>query len=136
MPNTSRSPEELFQRIANHPAFNYTMERIQIAIAPLFEEIEYLEDANAKLRQLLTLHEDDLKRQDDDIDVEFVTGIAVKLARLTSSDEVNKMVYSFGGKQATVKTLKKKKLIKLCREIQYKLSYIKVMQEKKSNATS
>lgn len=120
--------EQLFQRIRNEPAFEYVVERVIIALSPIFEEIADLEDRLRKAKTLARLTDEDLKRQDDDIDLDYASTIADELVALTSVDEVRALIKQHGGK--SLSKLKTKQLIAFTREVQYKISYIKTMSDR------
>lgn len=121
------SREQLFQRLQNDPAFEYIIERVIIALAPIFEEIEDLEDRLRRATRLAKLTESDLKTKDSEIDLEFASTVADTLADVTSVEEVRLLIKQYGAK--SIPKLKKKKLVAFTREVQYKLSYLKAMSE-------
>ena len=123
------SRDDMIARLtAMSPAYDYTIERLAIAVAPLLEEIEYLESELRKAKHLARLTQKDLKRPDDKMEAGYVLTIANKLADLTSADEVKQLIQQHGAKK--LGKLKGKNLIAFGRDVQYKLSYLKAMSEK------
>ena len=130
-----KTRDDLIARLETHPAYKLILERVVIAIAPLFEEIEELEDLLHKSKHLAALQEEDLKKiPQQKIDVAVASRLAHTLANLTSVTHVRELMAQHGGEDTKLKKFKKKELIGFVRDVQYKLSYIKVTSNGTNNS--